>query len=139
MRGLIFVFSVQCSVFSVASAQQAATATAGGARASATLAAPFAPEGEPRCSTPTVGAMPAMERGFSRAVTRVGSPLAALRRRFAQRALARAQARAVAAEAAASRVHVFSVVHGPAAAGVALQETAEPNCAMDPLPTPVKE
>ena len=144
MRGLIFVFSFQLGI-SVASAQQAATATAGGAKASVTFVAPASgPNCAAQTTVPLGAAMPAMERGFSRAVTRVGSPLASLRHRLAQRALIRAQARAAAAEAAASRVHVFSVLHGPQA-GVGIQgsgvreETAEPSCAVDQLPTPVKE
>lgn len=67
-----------------------------------------------------------VERGHSKAVSRVGSPLATLRHRLAQRALARAQLRAIIAEASATRQHASHSSHGtPTVMGEADCSTGE--------------
>jgi hypothetical protein len=108
----------------VAKSQTTATAQAGKATASAvTLPTPPADQAasETNCAAPVETSF--IRRGYSRAVTTVGSPLAAIRLRFAERMLARASARHASASAAASRVSSSSRAVGPqqahASAGVA--------------------
>lgn len=114
----------------IAHAQTAANAQAEGGRAKAkavsmptltTLPTPPADQtageaaaigpGEADCSQ-TVETSFLPRRGFSRAVTKVGSPFAAVRLWFAERRLARASAFHSAASAAASRVSTSSKAVG---------------------------
>lgn len=79
-----------------------------------------------------------VERGHAKTVSRVGSPLATLRHRLAQRALARAQVRAIMAEAAATRQHASHVSHGsPAVMGEADCSTGTVS-ALPPVPAESK-
>lgn len=82
------------------------------------LPAAFCVAQETDCSAPQA-TLSFVERGHSRTVNRVGSPLASLRHRLAQRALARAQVRAAAAEAAATRLRSTHSTVGTPVAGEA--------------------